>query len=92
MPLLQRVERHGHQLPGVGLEYSVAPKAMIIEALLRQIYGGSMEDVTKTSQPDSQVENLRQFFKAKQRPEMVISGDLAPSDGSCTVHQSCGCN
>lgn len=75
-----------------GQEYSVAPKAMIIEALLRHIYGGSMEDVTKTSRPDSQVENLRQFFKAKQRPEMVISGDLTPSDGSCAVHQSCGCN
>jgi hypothetical protein len=50
-----------------GQEYTAAPKAMIVDAILREVYGGSAnaEDRPRRSQDLS--ENLKRFFAAKRR-------------------------
>ncbi len=52
-----------------GKEYTAAPKPMIIDAVLREIYRGG----TKTSQELSQIglvpDNLKRFFASKHRKE-----------------------
>lgn len=50
-----------------GQEYSVPPKEMIVDAILKAMYGGSQEDAPRTSQPATAMENLRSFFEAKQQ-------------------------
>lgn len=46
-----------------GTDYDAAPAAMIVDAVLREIYGGSPRPVTPTPAPMS--ENLARFFAAK---------------------------
>lgn len=54
-----------------GKEYTVPPKAMIIEAILKEVYGGS--DVKQEGQEADQEylmpENLKRFYAAKKRRE-----------------------
>ena len=52
-----------------GKEYTAAPKAMIIEAILREVYGGSKESSDRPPQGGDVPNNLKQFFAAKHREE-----------------------
>ena len=50
-----------------GQEYTVPPKAMIIESILREIYGGTKENELATPfQAGDVPENLKRFFTAKK--------------------------
>lgn len=48
-----------------GQTYSTPPKAMVIEAILRALYGGADEE--STPHPYTVPENLQRFFAAKER-------------------------
>lgn len=50
-----------------GKEYSVAPKGMIIEAILKHVYGGEMEVPAEREAPKELPDNLKRFFAAKRR-------------------------
>jgi hypothetical protein len=54
-----------------GQEYSVPPKAMIVEAVLREVYGGHRADGAKIVRPENALENLRRFFESKRRKELA---------------------
>jgi hypothetical protein len=54
-----------------GEEYSAPPKAMIIEAVLHEVYGGSQLDAAKIVRPESALENLARFFESKRRQELA---------------------
>ncbi|MDN5277147.1 MAG: hypothetical protein PWR01_1112 [Clostridiales bacterium] len=50
-----------------GKEYNVPPKAMIVDAILREVYGGSSSsdiDENKEEQKYQLPENLKRFFQA----------------------------
>jgi hypothetical protein len=47
-----------------GVEYTVPPKAMIIEAILREVFG--RQDVEPVQQPYVLPENLKRFYAAKR--------------------------
>ncbi len=74
-----------------GKEYTAPPKGMIIDAILREVYGGSKKSV-ETSTPSREVpENLRRFFTAKSKKEeneivKVVDSCCSPSsnDPGCT--------
>jgi DNA-binding PadR family transcriptional regulator len=58
-----------------GKEYSEAPKGMIIEAILKHVYGGGME-APATKEPLKELpENLKRFFAAKRKKDEEASGD-----------------
>lgn len=67
-----------------GQEYSVPPKAMIIDAILRAVYGGVQGDTPRGAQPALGMENLRSFFDAKPR-QTPVGGRLQE-----TVPAGCG--
>ena len=52
-----------------GREYSAPPPAMIVEAVLREVFGGPREDGAKDARPGSVSENLARFFESKRRKE-----------------------
>ncbi len=54
-----------------GQEYSAAPKAMVIEAVLREVYGGSPAEPEKIARTEKVLENLTRFFDAKRQKELV---------------------
>ena len=54
-----------------GREYSAPPKAMIVEAVLREVYGGHRADGAKIVRPENALENLRRFFESKRRKELA---------------------
>ncbi|MCM8900647.1 DUF2703 domain-containing protein [Caldicoprobacter algeriensis] len=49
-----------------GKEYNVPPKAMIVDAILREVYGSSTSDIdeNKEEQKYQLPENLKRFFQA----------------------------
>jgi len=68
-----------------GKEYSAPPKAMIIDAILRGVYGGTKESV-ETPAPSGEVpENLRRFFAAKIRKQ---ENEIVKAVDSCCVPSS----
>lgn len=72
-----------------GKEYTAPPKGMIIDAILREVYGGSKKNIDTNSKPTDVPENLKKFFAAKERKETKeASGCCGPSiskvdSGSC---------
>ena len=48
-----------------GKEYTAAPKPMIIEAILREVYGGSKGSKNRPPQGGDVPDNLRRFFSAQ---------------------------
>jgi len=55
-----------------GQEYSAPPKAMIIEAVLQEVYGGSRSEATaKVVRPENALANLTRFFESKRRKEQA---------------------
>lgn len=54
-----------------GQAYSAPPKAMIIEAVLQEMYGGSQLEAAKIVRPENALENLKRFFESKRRKELA---------------------
>ncbi len=52
-----------------GEEYTAAPKPMIINAVLREIYGGNTKTAQEPPQAGVVPDNLKRFFAAKHRKE-----------------------
>ncbi len=63
-----------------GKEYTTAPKPMIIDAILREIYGGNAKTAKKPPQTGVVPDNLKRFFAAKHRKE--ISEDCGRQSSS----------
>ena len=64
-----------------GREYSAPPPAMIVEAVLREVYGGAPAAAARVVGTETALENLARFFEAKRRKES--SGEPAgPSGGA----------
>lgn len=72
-----------------GQEYSVPPKAMIIDAILRAVYGGAQVDVPRWPQPATGLENLRSFFDAKQQQTPALGQPQESAQVSC--YSTVGC-
>lgn len=54
-----------------GQEYSAPPKAMIIEAVLQEVYGGSRSEASKIVRPENALANLTRFFESKRQQELA---------------------
>ncbi|HAA89880.1 MAG: hypothetical protein XD63_0900 [Thermoanaerobacterales bacterium 50_218] len=52
-----------------GKEYTVPPKAMIIDAILREVYGGKKDPSQSLPQTGDIPENLKRFFSARREKE-----------------------
>lgn len=52
-----------------GKEYTVPPKAMVIEAVLREVYGGTKELKVSGDNGIAVSDNLKRFFAAMQKKE-----------------------
>ena len=48
-----------------GEEYTKAPVAMILDAILREVYGGTVVQVQTEAKPYELPDNLARFFDAK---------------------------
>ncbi|WP_406677045.1 DUF2703 domain-containing protein [Moorella sp. ACPs] len=57
-----------------GKEYTEAPKGMIIEAILKHVYGGGMEAPAERKAPKELPDNLKRFFAAKRKKEENTAG------------------
>jgi hypothetical protein len=55
-----------------GKEYNVPPKAMIIDAVLKEIYGNErLEDTRQNEEKYELPDNLKEFFESMRRQEVV---------------------
>ena len=70
-----------------GKEYTAPPKGMIIDAILREVYGSSKKDTGAPSQTNDVPENLKKFFDAKQRKDDASSQETG---GCCSTSNSKG--
>jgi hypothetical protein len=57
-----------------GEEYSAPPRAMIIEAVLQEVYGGSQSQSLKIVRREDALRNLTRFFQSKRQQELAGSG------------------
>ncbi len=86
-----------------GQEYTEAPTAMIVDAILREVYGGA-ERTAALAQPAALPENLERFFAGKERLAAESASCCAPAkQASCcepsekasccgnAASGSCGC-
>lgn len=53
-----------------GKEYSTPPKAMIIDAILREVYGGATGAPQAPSKTEALPDNLKRFFAAMRKKEI----------------------
>ena len=63
-----------------GKEYTAPPKGMIIDAVLREVYGGALQSIEKPAQSEEVPDNLRKFFAAKHRKQ---EGEIIKVLDSC---------
>jgi hypothetical protein len=85
-----------------GQEYTEAPTAMIVDAILREVYGGG-ERATAPSPVGAVPENLARFFAGKERLAATVSCCPPAEQAACCepaekasccgdgVSESCGC-
>lgn len=64
-----------------GKEYTVPPKAMIIEAILKEIYGGEKGSSHFAEQEYVMPENLKQFYAAMKNKKQETSIPCCDSSG-----------
>ncbi|MBC7343758.1 MAG: DUF2703 domain-containing protein, partial [Clostridia bacterium] len=76
-----------------GKEYTVAPKAMIIDAILREVYGSSKEERQELKEPTQDIpENLKRFFAAKQKKEAQADQAVNSATNCCLSKDVCSPN
>lgn len=73
-----------------GKEYTAPPKGMIIDAIMREVYVGSKENVDTRSKTKGVPENLKKFFAAKQRKENVPLKEANGLFGTSTSKSNSG--
>jgi hypothetical protein len=54
-----------------GEEYSAPPKAMIIEAVLQEVFGNPQATPVKIVRPEDALANLTRFFESKRAKDLV---------------------
>lgn len=64
-----------------GNEYTAPPKGMIIDAILREVYGGSKKTVDTIQTTGEVPENLKKFFAAKRSKD---EKEIEKIDGCCS--------
>ncbi len=52
-----------------GKEYTVPPKAMIVDAILRAVYGGQADNASEQADDYTVPANLRRFFAARHKKQ-----------------------
>jgi len=70
-----------------GKEYTEAPKGMIIEAVLKHVYGGGTAAPAVRKPLKELPDNLKRFFAARRKKEEVGTG---PNNGPGTPDSCCG--
>lgn len=73
-----------------GKEYTAPPKGMIIDAILREVYGGSKKQVDTSAKPKDVPENLKKFFVAKNRQENRTVNEAGSCCGASTPSGNSG--
>ncbi|UCH51364.1 MAG: DUF2703 domain-containing protein, partial [Chloroflexota bacterium] len=69
-----------------GKEYWAPPKAMIIEAIMSEAYGGTKQNV-KTPTPSIELpDNLKRFFAAKEELGSEDGSNCCPPSSDCCSH------
>ena len=63
-----------------GMEYTEAPVGMIVEAILREVYGGPQRFSVESMPPGDLPENLNRFFVGKARKEAAAGSACCPPD------------
>jgi hypothetical protein len=63
-----------------GREYSAAPKAMIVDAVLREIYGGTRQTVPARPAASGLPEDLKRFFSGKSGTHSGESASCCPPE------------
>ncbi|MBC7341159.1 MAG: DUF2703 domain-containing protein [Clostridia bacterium] len=72
-----------------GKEYTVPPKAMIIEAILREVYG-SPQEMQEPKEPAHDIpENLKRFFAAKQKKQAQADRAVYSATSCCLSKDFC---
>jgi hypothetical protein len=67
-----------------GEEYTEPPVAMILDAILREVYGGAIVEREPDAEPYELPENLERFFAAKVLAEAAQAECCSPEEqGSC---------
>ncbi|MBU7008069.1 DUF2703 domain-containing protein [Phosphitispora fastidiosa] len=72
-----------------GKEYTAPPKGMIIDAVLREVYGGTKESTKKPAKTGEIPENLKKFFAAKRRKQDIEIIKVTDSCCSPTTGEKC---
>jgi hypothetical protein len=62
-----------------GAEHSAAPQALIVDAILRQVYGGAEQIATAPPAATVIPENLERFFASKARMAVEPAGCCSPA-------------
>ncbi|OIQ58784.1 transcriptional regulator PadR-like family protein [Moorella thermoacetica] len=71
-----------------GKEYTEAPKGMIIEAILKHVYGGGNESPAERETLQELPDNLKRFFAARRKKEEGGAGRKPapePQDSCCGI-------
>ena len=72
-----------------GKDYTVPPKAMIIEAMLKEVYGGVRHTSNTTEQEYIMPDNLKRFYAAMQNKQSGKTGSkVLPSGNDCCCGSS----
>ncbi|PRR72555.1 DUF2703 domain-containing protein [Neomoorella humiferrea] len=78
-----------------GKEYTEAPKGMIIEAILKHVYGGGIEAPAEREPLKELPENLKRFFAAKRKKEEETAarniGKQVATESCCGVSPASRC-
>lgn len=77
-----------------GREYTEAPKGLIIEAILKHVYGSGMEAPAAKEPLKELPENLKRFFAAKRKKDGATaggSGEQAAMDSCCGISPASKC-
>lgn len=73
-----------------GKEYTAPPKGMIIDAILREVYGGSKRNIDTPPKTTDVPENLKKFFAAKERNDNGLSLEASSCCGTSTSKEGSG--
>lgn len=76
-----------------GEEYTEAPVGLIVEAILREIFGGSLGAINVTPAYSEVPENLRRFFRGKSgtRPAIEACCSLDEQEECCEPREKSTC-
>jgi hypothetical protein len=74
-----------------GREYTVAPVAMVVDAILAAVYGGTEDDTPMPPLPQTVPANLQRFFAAKARQAAASCCSAEERQSCCEPAQKTAC-